>query len=82
MGAQHNGRALKWGANFNGGRACLQSPDEAAEEEEYDGAGRGNADGAEVKLSRRDRPPPEESRSEPAANEGADDSEEDRDDTT
>src|SRR3954447_11050097 len=63
-------------------RTALQSPDEPAEQEENDRADRGDADGAEIELSRPPRSPSKETGSQPATDEGADDAEEDGDDTT
>src|SRR6478672_7709024 len=63
-------------------RTALQSPDEPAEEEEDDRAGGGDPYRPEIKLSSRHRSPAEESRTEPATDEGADDAEEDGDDTS
>jgi hypothetical protein len=57
----------------------LQSPDEAAQQEEDDCADSGDADGTEVKLAGGDLSPPEESRAQPATDEGADDAEQDGD---
>jgi hypothetical protein len=62
--------------------SSLQSPDEAAEEEENYGADGGDADGAEIKYTRCYVSPAKESRAQPATDEGADDPEDNRDDAT
>jgi hypothetical protein len=61
-------------------RVSLQSPDESAEEEENYSSDSGDADGAEIKLASCNVTPSEEARSQPTADECADDAKEDGDD--
>ena len=59
----------------------LESPDQAAEEEEDNRPHGGDADRAEIELTSRDLSPPEKSRSQPPADERSNDPQRDRDDT-
>ena len=61
---------------------ALQPPDQSPHQEKNDRSERGDADRAKIKLAGRNRSPTEEARAEPAADEGADDAEENGDDTT
>ena len=60
----------------------LKSPYQTPEEKEYDGSDGGDADRTEIKLSSCDGAPAEEAGAQPAADERADDSKQNRDDTT
>src|SRR6185436_2354149 len=75
-------RQTEYTPKFRARADALESPYQTSEEEEYDGAGGGDPDRAEIKLSSCDGAPAEEARPQPAADERADDSEKNRDDTT